>query len=566
MLIKKYTLSANVFILLICVYIVGVFNFPFFSKAFKAIVSLDTYNLLFLFSVPFLLLSLVTIIISLFSWKYTIKPLAIFLVMLSAVIFYGTQNYGIIFDYGMIQNTLETDYSEAMSYLNIQSVLTILILGVIPSIFIASCSITWQPATKELLQRSKIISVSVVTFFVIAASFYSNYASVGRNNRELVKYIVPFKFIDAGYKYARNNYFTAPLIFKVLDSEPQISLLPSSNKQVFVLVVGETASAGHFSYNGYDKPTNQYSAKFNIKSFRKMSSCGTATAVSVPCMFSLLNQDDFDKRQASSQQNILDLAQLAGVDVLWIDNDSGCKGVCNRVPTIKVSTDSSDPLCDGDYCFDEVLVRGLKTKLNNLSNKSTLIVLHMIGSHGPTYYRRYPKSHQVFMPDCARSDIQNCSKAALTNTYDNTIAYTDFVLSEIITELNALSEKNNINTSMLYISDHGESLGENGIYLHGLPYSFAPEEQTHVPMLYWENNVRQTNAQTVYQQNIQQRKLQNCQNSLLTKPFSHDNISHTVLGRLTIETTQYQAAQDIFSTCQALEKYVKNSNKTKATF
>jgi lipid A ethanolaminephosphotransferase len=216
-----------------------------------------------------------------------------------------------------------------------------------------------------------------------------------------------------------------------------------------------------------------------------------------------------------------------------------------RVPTIEESTDKSDPLCDGDYCFDEILLRGLKNKLNNITHKSTLIVLHMIGSHGPTYYRRYPNDHKIFMPDCTRSDIQNCSQEALVNTYDNTIAYTDFVLANIMSELNSFGEKNKTKTSMFYISDHGESLGEKGIYFHGLPYAFAPEEQTHVPMLYW------TNKKLI-------KDVESCQNDLLSKSFSHDNISHTLLGKLNIDTTLYQAEKDIFSTCNSRQIYAKN--------
>ena len=207
MLISPPKISANLFVLLISIYLVGVFNFPFYSKAFKAIVSLENFNVLFLLSVPVLLLSLFVLIISVFSWRFLLKPLAIALIMLSVFIFYGSQNYGIIFDYGMIQNTVETDYSEAISYLNPQSILTVLLLGVLPSFLISITPIKWNIAHKELWQRSQLIVVSLITIFTIAGYFYSNYAAVGRNNKVLVKYIIPFKFINASYKYARNNYF-----------------------------------------------------------------------------------------------------------------------------------------------------------------------------------------------------------------------------------------------------------------------------------------------------------------------------------------------------------------------
>ncbi len=190
--------------------------------------------------------------------------------------------------------------------------------------------------------------------------------------------------------------------------------------------------------------------------------------------FSRLNKSSYDKRIAIAQQNAIDMIHLAGADVLWVSNNTGsCKGVCARVKTKKIPTDKINPLCDGDVCLDEVLIGELSQKLISLTHENTLIILHMIGSHGPTYYKRYPSSQRIFTPDCQRSDIQNCTHEELVNTYDNTIAYTDYVLSRIITELVVISESQDVKTSMIYVSDHGESLGESGVYLHGLPYAFA---------------------------------------------------------------------------------------------
>lgn len=532
-------ISANFLVFMTSVYIVLVFNYPFLSKAFLATVSLGTYSVLFLISIPVLLLSLVTLLISLFSWQYLLKPILIFLIILSSLLFYGTQSYGIIFDYGMIQNAVDTNFTEATSYLCLPAFLTIICLGFLPAMVVYTVKINWRSVPREFWQRVKLISLSVISIVTIGYCFYSNYAAVGRNHKELVKYIVPFKFIDAGYKYTFKNYFLEALPFEILDSAPYIVNSKGKHKQVFVMVVGETATASHFSYNGYAKKTNQFSSEFTVDSFSQVSSCGTATAVSVPCMFSLLTKKTFDKRRASNQQNILDLAKLAGVDVLWIDNDSGCKGVCQRVITIEEATTKTDPLCDGDYCFDEILVRDLKQKLTQLTHDTTLIVLHMIGSHGPTYYRRYPEAQKLFIPDCPRSDIQNCSHEELTNSYDNTIAYTDFVLAKVIGELQKVGDSENIDTAMLYISDHGESLGEKGVYLHGLPYAFAPKEQTHVPMLYWKD------SGTI------------CEQKVLTKHFSHDNIAHTVLGQLNVKTTVYQEDKDILLECRVSHSYAE---------
>lgn len=546
---KNLTLTTNQLLFFTCCYIALILNLPFLVKAAGVITALDNYNLLFLMSLPIFLLSLSIVIQGVLSFRWLTKPLLITTVIISSLIFYGTITYGIVFDYGMVQNTVETDSAEALSYVNLYAILFFLIFGVIPSLIIYTIKLTYKPFFTELLSRVKMITLSFGAAFLIASVFYSNYASVGRNNKELLGYVTPYKLLDASYKFVRNQYFYPPLQFKVLDTAPSI-VRDNTRRHVTVMVLGETARAQSFSLNGYAKPTNQYTEKQGVISFSQMSSCGTATAVSVPCMFSRLNKNNYDKRIATAQQNAIDLIHLAGADVLWISNNNGsCKGVCTRVKTEQIEPDKSNPLCDGEYCYDEALLAPLKNKLKTLSNDNTLIVLHMIGSHGPTYFKRYPKEKSVFTPDCQRSDIQNCSQEQLINTYDNTIAYTDLVLSKIINELSSLDKKDDIEASLLYISDHGESLGENGVYLHGLPYAFAPEEQTHVPMIYWTDEIQTDfNSQ--------------CLNALAQSPISHDNVFDTLLSIMSVKTTAYRIESDPFIDCKSQQAIARTTVST----
>ena len=539
-------LTTNQLLLLTCSYLALILNLPFLIRTSSAITALDNYNIFFLISLPFFLLGLTLFLQGLVAFRWLTKPILILTVSVSALIFYATVTYGIVFDYGMVQNTLETDTAEAFSYLNIYAIGFFIIFGALPSWIIYSTKLTYQPFFKELLSRLKLLSSSVLLVFIIAAIFYSNYASVGRNNREVTKYIVPYAMIDASYKFVRNHYFYPPLKFKVLDTAPSI-VRDNNKKHVTVMVLGETARAMSFSLNGYEKPTNQYTEKQGVVSFSNVTSCGTATAVSVPCMFSRLNKDNYHKRIATAQQNVVDIIHLAGADVLWISNNNGsCKGVCTRVKNAQIATDKSNPLCDGEYCYDEALLAPLRAKLNNLSHENTLIVLHMIGSHGPTYYKRYPKDKQLFTPDCQRSDIQNCSHEELLNTYDNTIAYTDFVLSKVITEMSVLAAEESIETSVLYVSDHGESLGEKGVYLHGLPYTFAPDEQTHIPMIYWADN-QQTDVNL------------NCLNQMSDAPLSHDNVFDTLLSIMSIRSKAYINDNDSFINCKSLSAIARTT-------
>lgn len=533
--IKSKEWSINQLIVLVSCYLVIAINFPFLLKTWTAVTEQNVYNGWFLATVPVFLFCLVVIINCLFSFKVIIKPFLILMVFLSSVLLYGTLTYGVVFDHSMVQNIAETDNAEAFSYLNFSVVMFIAIVGVIPSIIIGKVKLQQTSALSSLKSRVQLFVSMLVIISIIAGAFYSNYAAVGRNNRDLVGYLTPYKFIDASYKFIRKTYFYPPLPFKTLDQSPTFA--DKNYKQVTVVVVGETARAKNFSLNGYDKHTNRYTDKKEVVSFTNVSSCGTATAVSLPCMFSRLNKSKYDKRVANAQQNLVDVIKAAGADVLWISNNNGsCKGVCVRVDSIQTKTDDSNPLCDGEVCFDEALIEPLTAKLNKLTNDNTFIVLHMIGSHGPTYFKRYPESKSLFKPDCRRSDIQNCSEEELVNTYDDTIAYTDFVLSQIIDKLAQTSEQTGIRTSMLYISDHGESLGENGVYLHGLPYAFAPEDQTHIPMIYWQDKSYSD-----------QKRL--CIREKSALPLSQDNLFDIVLGLTSIKSSTYNEENDPFSQC-----------------
>ena len=211
---------------------------------------------------------------------------------------------------------------------------------------------------------------------------------------------------------------------------------------------------------------------------------------------------------------------------------------------------NDDPLlCDGSSCYDQVLVNKLSAKLkqdvenqtssgkNSLNNQ--MIALHTMGSHGPTYWKRYPENMQRFSPACSRSDIENCTDEEIVNVYDNTLAYTDYILAETIKVLQQYQDKYNV--SLVYLSDHGESLGENGMYLHGTPYAFAPKEQTHIPWFMW------------LPQDYTQAKGMDRQclvNLAQTGTFSHDNLFHSLLGLYGVATSVHDPKLDITTACK----------------
>ncbi|MCL1038060.1 phosphoethanolamine--lipid A transferase [Shewanella submarina] len=532
--------SINRFTFLLALFYVCIFNIPFFSVVERGLAAQSAVNWWFVGSIPLFLLCALSILFSLFSVRYLVKPFFILLTLVSSLVFFGQWQYGIIFDAGMMQNIFQTNPAEAQTYLNMSSVLSFLLTGVLPSIWIYKAPLQYPKASTMLKQKGLFILFNAVIIGLIAALFLQNYVTFGRNNDNFKRSIVPTYFVGSLVKYVNITYLQKPLPYHELGLDAHETVKHHKPK-LLVLVVGETARAKNFQNYGYDRPTNQYTAKDNMLVFNDVSSCGTATAVSLPCMFSRMNRKEYDARHAHAEDTLMDVLHHADIKLSWIDNDSGCKGVCDRIPHELIALDADPEFCNGESCQDQVLVDRLKTTLAkmNAHPEDTLIVLHMMGSHGPTYYQRYPKDKALFMPDCKRSDIQNCSHQELVNSYDNTLVYTDYILSEVIGVLK--QESNQYETGMLYLSDHGESLGEDGMYLHGAPYAIAPDEQTHIPMFAWFSNSFLNDSKLSRSCIVAKAK---------AGGFSHDNLFDTVLGLMDVDTQIYRENQDIMASCK----------------
>ena len=301
------------------------------------------------------------------------------------------------------------------------------------------------------------------------------------------------------------------------------------------MVVGETARADHFSLNGYPKKTNPLLEKEDIISFNNFYSCGTSTAISVPCMFSLLGKKGFSKEEFRWSENTLDVLKHAGVNILWRDNNSSSKGVADRVTYQDFRTPTNNPDCDVE-CRDSGMLANLQEYIDSVMEGDILIVLHQMGNHGPAYYKRYPKAFEVFSPTCQSNQLETCSPEEISNSYDNVIVYTDYFLSKVINLLKSNSSE--YESALVYVSDHGESLGENGIFLHGLPYSLAPEQQKHVAALMWLGEGMKDHQPAILEKQHQH--------------LTHDNIPHTLLGLMEIESETYNRELDILSTSSAI--------------
>ncbi|TKI05850.1 phosphoethanolamine transferase EptA [Martelella alba] len=530
-----------VFTIFIALIITAFQNFVFFNKILGLIDISSPHNLLFFASMPITLFFALNILLSVILLPYLRKPIVIALFLLNAAAQYFMQSYGILIDRGMVQNILETTPAESFALFSPELIYYLLILGVLPSLLalwiqVKPVVIGWQNAGFFLLN----LLFSLCVIALVATFFYKDYASLMRNNQQLIKSLVPSNMVMGGYSYYKHDVSrNMPFVPIGLDAHKLPPSADNGRKNLVILVVGETSRAQDFSLGGYDRPTNPLLARDNVVYFPHTVSCGTATAVSVPCMFSDKGRRQFSGDVAAHRDNVLDILQRAGVNVLWRENDGGCKGVCARVPSEDLSRWRDLPqLCAKGVCRDEALLYRLNDYIEKRTG-DTLIVLHTIGSHGPTYYQRYGARQAVFTPTCDTNEIQTCSNRALVNTYDNTIIYSDYVLDMTVKLLQ--SHQDRFNTALVYLSDHGESLGENGLYLHGMPYAVAPEQQTHIPMLMWLSPAY-IRAQGIAETCLRDRAR--------TGDYSQDNLFSTLLGMLNVGTALYRPDLDILHPCR----------------
>jgi lipid A ethanolaminephosphotransferase len=341
----------------------------------------------------------------------------------------------------------------------------------------------------------------------------------------------PTYYLYAVSKYIDSQFEVAKVPFKQVGMDAQVRHQGEQNRLV-IMVIGETARSDRFSLNGYERNTNPNLTQESVISFTNMRACGTNTALSLPCMFSMLSRDDYTHGKGKNMSNVLDIIKHAGVEVIWRENNTGAKGIADRIDYIDFSSPNVNTVCDIE-CRDEGMLNGLEALIEAQPDKDILIVLHTMGSHGPAYYKRYPQAFEMFTPTCQTNQLNECSDVEINNAYDNSIIYTDYFLSKVITLL-----KNNSNkhpSAMLYVSDHGESLGENGIYLHGLPYTIAPSEQIQVPAILWLSEA--------ISKAYDLRSIKEKSSALL----SHDNLSHTLLGLMGVETEVYEQSLDIMA-------------------
>ena len=540
-LLKRPTLNRVAFILLFSAYIALFLNVAWYRQVLAVMPLHTAHNVLVFLSMPLVVISVINIVLVLASLVWLDKLLIALFIMLSASAQYFIHNYGIVVDRSMIVNMLDTTASESFALLTPQLLFSLLVSGVAMVAVAFWIRIKKAPSWwKALAWRAGSLLLSVALILLVALCFYKDYASLFRNNKELIKGLSPSNSIAASLSWYKHHRLTnQPLVRIGEDAHRNPLMLNGAKKNLTILIVGETSRGRNFSLSGYSRLTNPLLANDDVTYFPNTTSCGTATAVSVPCMFSNMPRAHYDEALASHQEGVLDIIQRAGINVLWNENDGGCKGACDRVPHQDITSLDLPGMCINGECYDEVLFHGLEAYIQQLKGDG-VIVLHTIGSHGPTYYHRYPPQFRKFTPTCDTNEIQECSQTQLVNTYDNTLLYVDYIVDKAIGVLK--SHQDRFTTSLVYLSDHGESLGENGEYLHGMPYAIAPDAQKHVPMVIWLSpDYRQRYGIDMHCLNKQ----------AATLDYSQDNLFSTMLGLTGTQTHEYVPGDDILSACRS---------------
>lgn len=485
-----------------------------------------------------------------------VRPLLAVLFLVSAAAAWFMDRYAVHFDGVMLRSVLVTNWDEARELLSWGLVGNVLLFGALPA------ALLWWPRIKArswgwaLAWRGASIVGALVLAVASVWTVSGDFAALNRNHKEVRYLLTPGNLVAAAVREAAGST-------KLRAGQPRLAVgadarlgtawtgrAQARKPVLFVLVVGETARAPNFSLNGYERATNpeltRHKATGQLVNFPQVTSCGTSTEVSLPCMFSPFGRRHYDEGKILSHESLLHVLARAGFQVLWRDNQSGCKGVCAGLPTQRLDHAKVEGLCFEGQCLDEVLVQGLPkiaadAALASDGQGNLFIVLHQLGSHGPAYYRRYPAAYKRFAPACEDESLRNCTPEKVRNAYDNSLLYTDHVLGRVIDFLaQAGGRKGRYDTAMLYLSDHGESLGESGLYLHGMPWAIAPDEQTHVPMVAW------LSPAFAHDFGVDMA----CLRARSGEALSHDNLFHSVLGLLDVSTSAYEPALDLFKPCR----------------
>ncbi len=471
--------------------------------------------------------------------RRTVRPVLAVLFLCTALASFYMDRYTVFINKDMLRNILNTDPAEAGELLTVSLIPHLLLYAALPIALLAFSRVAVRPLSRSILIRAGTVSVALTVAVLALLVQFRDASSLIRTHRDARFLVTPTNYLAALYKIGRAAVANPPGPRRpiALDAHRVIAAGGNRKPTLLVLAIGETVRSANFGLSGYARETTPELRQLDVVVYPRVQACGTSTEVSLPCMFAPVGRRDYDEKRIEHEQSLLQILDRVGYEVVWIDNQSGCKGVCEGLRTDRIPGDADPAFCDGDRCLDGILQSRLDAAVQ-ASTGDLVVVLHMLGNHGPAYSRRYPADFRKFEPTCESAELSECSPAEIVNSYDNAIWYTDHVLAGVIHHLQAQTDRD---AGLIYVSDHGESLGEAGIYLHGLPYGIAPAVQREVPMLFWLSDglERAAGVSRV------------CLARESAAAVTHDHLFHSVLGLLQVESAVREDSLDLFSRCRA---------------
>jgi lipid A ethanolaminephosphotransferase len=467
------------------------------------------------------------------------RALLVALIIATAFATYYMQRFGVFLSPSILRAVFRTDVAEAGELFSWGMFPHLLLYAALPLWLLWRVKVTQRTMVRAVIVRGAALVGALVLLVGSVLLVFQDFSALMRNQKDLRYLITPANFLYSSARVlaADTRHAGKPRAVVGADARLGAAWAARTRPALVVIAVGETARAANWGLSGYARQTTPELAQLDVLNFRDVSACGTDTETSLPCMFSAIGRRDYNEERVRGSESLLHVLKRAGFDVLWRDNQSGCKGTCDGLPLQQIDAKQLPELCADGRCLDEALLRGLDTVARDAQG-NLVVVLHMLGNHGPTYFKRYPDAFRRFTPTCDTGELRKCSRQEIVNAYDNALLYTDHILARTITFLK--ERETSFDTAMLYVSDHGESLGEGGLYLHGMPYAIAPKEQTQVPMVWW--------LSTGFMRSFGLDG--DCLAAQAARPWGHDQLFHSVLGLLQVDASVYERGLDISAACR----------------
>lgn len=482
------------------------FNIPFFKEVFSRIA--DNWNGAWIAASMIIIMFVLNYFIYyilLYLGRIVGKCIIAFTLIGNAACLYFMNTYNALIDRSMMGNVFGTHFSEASSFFSWTMIWYIIILGVLPCIWLFMRKINYGSILRFLAN----FAISLILLVGVLIGNKQNVLWIDYNATVLGSKIMPWSYIINSVRYY--NYWK-------LMNQPEIKLpdaeIVTDSKDIFVLIIGESARSENFSLYGYSRETNPLLAKDSVTVLNATAS-DTYTREAVKAILSYKPGEEL-------YELLPNYLQRNGVDVIWRTNNWGHPPLHLTKNYGKGDLKKRFPEADSGY--DGILFHGLKEDIMASDSTKIFVGIHTYTSHGPEYYSNVPKEHKKFLPECRTVELSNASSSELINAYDNTILYTDYLVHSVIETLkNDFPDRR---SCVIFISDHGESLGEGGYYMHGLPKSIAPSCQLKIPFIVW------TSDDTI--------KIKDMNSA------GHYNIYHSVLNFLGMESPIYDETRNIF--------------------